>query len=217
MTTATNFTFTRRALAGLGLGLAATGSARAQDMAGKTIEWIIPFAVGGGSDVWARFHLPLLQKHMPGNPTVVIRNVTGGGSINGANQFAQRTRPDGLTILGTSGSTQFPYLMGDPRVRYDYRAWSVLMASPPGGVPYVRPALGVRGPAVPAELPAAPGANVGEQGPASSVHFRGPYTSVFMSANGPFGPPWSAWFCLCWAHGSNTVGNPLAPTPRHLD
>ena len=129
MTKASHFPITRRALGGLGLGLAATGTARAQDMAGKTIEWIIPFAVGGGSDVWARFHLPLLQKHMAGNPTVVIRNVTGGGSINGANQFAQRTRPDGLTIMGTSGSTQFPYLMGDPRVRYDYRAWSVLMAA----------------------------------------------------------------------------------------
>ena len=84
MTKAAHFSLSRRALGGLGLGLAATGTARAQDMAGKTIEWIIPFAVGGGSDVWARFHLPLLQKHMPGNPTVVIRNVTGGGSINGA-------------------------------------------------------------------------------------------------------------------------------------
>ena len=81
MTKAANFSLSRRALGGLGLGLAATGTARAQDMAGKTIEWIIPFAVGGGSDVWARFHLPLLQKHMPGNPTIVIRNVTGGGSI----------------------------------------------------------------------------------------------------------------------------------------
>ena len=115
MSKVASISLTRRALGGLGLGLAATGAARAQDMAGKTIEWIIPFAVGGGSDVWARFHLPLMQKHMAGNPTVVIRNVTGGGSINGANQFAQRTRPDGLTILGTSGSTQSPYLMGDPR------------------------------------------------------------------------------------------------------
>ena len=167
MTKAANFSLSRRALGGLGLGLAATGTARAQDMAGKTIEWIIPFAVGGGSDVWARFHLPLLQKHMPGNPTVVIRNVTGGGSINGANQFAQRTRPDGLTILGTSGSTQFPYLMGDPRVRYDYRAWSVLMASPTGGVLYVRPELGVRGAADLAKLQAAQGLKFGSQGPTS--------------------------------------------------
>ncbi|MCA3358214.1 MAG: tricarboxylate transporter [Roseomonas sp.] len=167
MTKASQFPITRRALGGLGLGLAATGTARAQDMAGKTIEWIIPFAVGGGSDVWARFHLPLLQRHMPGNPTVVIRNVTGGGSINGANQFAQRTRPDGLTILGTSGSTQFPFLMGDPRVRYDYRAWSVLMASPTGGVLYVRPELGVRGPADLPKLQAAQGLKFGSQGPTS--------------------------------------------------
>jgi tripartite-type tricarboxylate transporter receptor subunit TctC len=159
----------RRQLGALGLGLAATaaGAARAQDFAGKTIEWIIPFAVGGGSDVWARFHAPLLQKYLAGAPTLVIRNVTGGGSITGANQFAQRARPDGLTIMGSSGSTQFPYLLNDPRVRYDYKAWSCLMASPTGGALYVRPELGVRGAADLAKLQAAQGLKFGSQGPTS--------------------------------------------------
>jgi hypothetical protein len=57
--------------------------------------------------------------------------------------------------------------MGDPRVRYDYRAWSVLMASPTGGVLYVRPELGVRGPADLAKLQAAQGLKFGSQGPTS--------------------------------------------------
>lgn len=167
MTAKNNAQISRRALAGLGLGMAMTGRAQAQDFAGKTIEWIIPFGVGGGSDVWARYHLPFLQKQLPGAPTVVIRNVTGGGSISGTNQFAQRAKPDGLTILGTSGSTQFPFLMGDPRVRYDYRAWSVLMASPTGGALYLRPELGVRGPGDLAKLQAAQGLKFGSQGPTS--------------------------------------------------
>jgi tripartite-type tricarboxylate transporter receptor subunit TctC len=96
--------------------------------------------------VWARFNAPFFSKYLPGNPTVVVRNVPGGGSITGTNQFAQRARPDGLTILGTSGSTQFPYLLGDPRVRYDYGDWEVAMVSPTGGVFYVNPDLGVSGP-----------------------------------------------------------------------
>ncbi|WP_246026639.1 hypothetical protein [Paracoccus luteus] len=85
------------------------------DFKGKTIEFIIPFSPGGGSDTWARFNAPLLQKYLPGNPTVVVVNEPGGGSTKGANVFATRARPDGLTILGTSASTQFPYLLKDPR------------------------------------------------------------------------------------------------------
>lgn len=163
----------RRDLLRLGAaGLAAAGAlparaARAQDFAGKTIEWIIPLQVGGGSDTWARFHLPFLSRQLPGQPTIVIRNITGGGGINGTNQFAARARPDGLMILGTTGSIQFPYLLGDPRVRYDYKAWAPVLAGPTGGVLYVRPELGVRGVADFAKLKAAQGLKYGSQGPTS--------------------------------------------------
>jgi tripartite-type tricarboxylate transporter receptor subunit TctC len=113
-------------------------------MAGKTIEFVIPFGVGGGSDVWARFNAPFLSKHLPGNPTVVVKNVPGGGSITGTNQFAGSARPDGLTILGTSGSTQLPFLLGDRRVRYDYKDWDVVFAAPTGGVAYISSKYGVK-------------------------------------------------------------------------
>ncbi|MCZ4262369.1 tripartite tricarboxylate transporter substrate-binding protein [Limimaricola sp. G21655-S1] len=113
---------------------------------GETIEWIIPFSPGGGSDTWARFNAPFLQKYLPGNPTVVVVNEPGGGSTKGANLYAARAKPDGLQLLGTSGSTQFPYLLNDPRVRYDYQDWKVVMASPTGGVVYTTPATGVTAP-----------------------------------------------------------------------
>lgn len=129
------------------LTLAPTLSAAADvDFAGKTIRWIVPFGPGGGTDTWARFNAPLLEKHLPGNPTVIVVNEPGGGSTKGANLFAARAKPDGLTILGTSSSTQFPYLLGDPRVRYEYRDWHVVMASATGGVVYVRSELGIKGP-----------------------------------------------------------------------
>ena len=127
------------ALGGLGALGSATG-ARAQggfDLSGETVEFVIPFSEGGGSDVWARFYAPYLSKHLPGNPDVIVRNVPGGGSITGANEFAQRARPDGLSLLGTSGSTQFPYLLQDPRVRYDYTKLLPVVASPTGGVCYL--------------------------------------------------------------------------------
>ncbi len=131
-----------RVLAAAALAIA-VGTAQAADFSGKTIEWIIPFKEGGGSDTWARFNAPFFSRYLPGHPTVIVKNVPGGGSTTGANQFAARARPDGLTLLGTSGSTQFPYLLGDPRVRYEYQDWRIVMATPTGGVVYVAPSLGV--------------------------------------------------------------------------
>ncbi len=139
-------TVTRRAALGLAAGAAMVlaGPAFAQvSFEGETIEWVIPFSAGGGSDTWARFNAPFLSKYLPGNPTVVVVNEPGGGSTKGANLFAARADGDGLTILGTSGSTQFPYLLADPRVRYDYKDWKVVMAAPTGGVVYTSPSLGL--------------------------------------------------------------------------
>ena len=48
------------AAAAAGLTVAAT-AAQAADFSGKTIEWIIPFKAGGGSDKWSRFYAPLLS------------------------------------------------------------------------------------------------------------------------------------------------------------
>jgi len=139
---------TRRALMGGAIASALAAalplSASAADFRGKTVDFIIPFNVAGGSDVWARFYAPYLSKYLPGQPTVVVKNIPGGGSTKGANEFASRARPDGLTILGTSASTQFPYLLGDPRVRYQYKDWKVVLASPTGGVVYVSADLGVK-------------------------------------------------------------------------
>ena len=96
--------FSRRRILGAGvalIGLSLPGVAPAADFAGKAIEWTIPFNTGGGSDVWARFFAPLIAAELPGKPTIVVKNVGGGGSITGTNQFAARAKPDGLSILGT--------------------------------------------------------------------------------------------------------------------
>jgi tripartite-type tricarboxylate transporter receptor subunit TctC len=118
--------------------------ARASYFAGRTIEFIIPFAEGGGSDVWARFLAPFIARHLPGRPTVIVRNVPGGGSITGANEYAARARPDGLSLFGPSASTHLPFLLGDARVRYDYARWTPVLVSPTGGVAYVSARTGIR-------------------------------------------------------------------------
>jgi len=107
------------------------------DMSGKTIEWVIPFSETGGSAKWANFFAPLLSEELPGNPTVVVKFMPGAGSTKGANWFQEQEHEDGTLLFGTSGSTQFPYLLGDPRVRYEYSDWTPVMASGTGGVAYL--------------------------------------------------------------------------------
>ena len=140
----------RRSLLVAGLAASVSGlacgaaPANAADFAGKTITFVIPFGVGGGSDVWGRFIAIYLSKHLKGNPSVVVKNQPGGGSVGGANFFAASAKGDGLTILGTSGSTQFPYLLGEPRVKYEYNDWKLILAGPTGGVAYISAKAGVK-------------------------------------------------------------------------
>ncbi|HAR83424.1 MAG TPA: tricarboxylate transporter, partial [Sulfitobacter pontiacus] len=112
------------------------------DFAGKTIEWVIPFSETGGSAKWANFFAPLLSEELPGNPTVVVKFMPGAGSTKGANWFQEQEHDEGTVLFGTSGSTQFPYLLDDPRVRYEYSDWKPVMASGTGGVAYLNPADG---------------------------------------------------------------------------
>lgn len=126
------------------VGAMASSSASAQDLSGKTVEFVIPFSESGGSAAWANFYAPLLSKHLPGQPTVVVRYRPGAGSTEGANWFQEQTTADGTLIFGTSGSTQFPYLLDDPRVRYEYKDWKVVLSSGTGGVVFLPPDLGER-------------------------------------------------------------------------
>jgi tripartite-type tricarboxylate transporter receptor subunit TctC len=127
------------------LALMAPAASAKADFSGEKITWIIPFRVGGGSDVWSRLYAPFLQKYLPGNPIVAVKNMPGGGSITGGNHFEQRVRKaDGLTVFGSSGSTSFPYLLGNSKVKYDFAKYHIVFASPTGGVAYIKPDLGVK-------------------------------------------------------------------------
>jgi len=119
----------------------AVASSHGIDLKGKTIDLVIPFSESGGSAKWAHFYAPLLSEALPGKPTVVVKFMPGAGSTKGANWFQNQKYKDGTTLFGSSGSTQFPYLLGDPRVKYEYKDWNVVLASGTGGVAYLPPDL----------------------------------------------------------------------------
>ena len=114
------------------------------NLAGKTVEWVIPFSEKGGSAKWANFFAPLLSEALPGNPTVVVKYMPGAGSTKGANWFQKQKNGDGTVVFGTSGSTHFPYLLGDKRVKYEIKDWLPVMATGTGGVAYLNPQDGAK-------------------------------------------------------------------------
>lgn len=111
---------------------------------GKTIEVIVPFSPGGGSDVWIRTLSPYLEKYVRGNPRFLVRNIAAGRGIHGMNEFAAKGKGDGLHMVVSTASNYFPYLLGDKGVKYDFRKWKPLLVNPVGGVMYVSPGTGVK-------------------------------------------------------------------------
>ncbi len=62
---------------------------------GKTIRLIVAFSAGGGYDTYSRTIARHLGKYIPGNPSVVVDNMTGAGGIIHANYMYKQAKPDG--------------------------------------------------------------------------------------------------------------------------
>jgi tripartite-type tricarboxylate transporter receptor subunit TctC len=91
---------------------------------GKTVTVIVSGGVGGGVDAYARTLLPHLAKHLPGNPTMVVQNLPGGGGVQGVQRLYNVEPKDGTSIATTPGGPIKSPLMGTAPVNYDLRKFS---------------------------------------------------------------------------------------------
>lgn len=96
------------------LGLAATSlssGARAQeaapDYAGKTFDVLIPNPTGGGTDIFSRLVARYMSKHLPGEPTLVVRNVPGGSGLKMLQYFKQIDEASDPTFIVSHSSLPF--------------------------------------------------------------------------------------------------------------
>ncbi len=117
-----------RAVAALALVLAGTNSilglrpARADSVAdfykGRTVEVYVGYSTGGGYDIYARMLVRHLGRFIPGNPTLVAKNMEGAGSLRLANWLANAAPRDG-TAFGTIGrGTAFDPVLGQPGAQF---------------------------------------------------------------------------------------------------
>ncbi len=86
---------------------------------GKTITMIASTSPGGTGDLRIKAMVPTLRKHIPGNPTIIIEYMDGGGGRKGANYLFRNAKPDGLTIGALSGGIVGLQIMRESGVMYD--------------------------------------------------------------------------------------------------
>ncbi len=75
----------------------AAAAASASNFPFKPIRFIIPYAPGGGFDVYVRMIAPVMEQFLPKKVSIIPLNVSGGGGARGAIQL-YRARPDGYTL-----------------------------------------------------------------------------------------------------------------------
>ena len=78
--------------------LATIASADDNFYSGKTIQVLVGFTAGGGFDLYARTLARYMGRHIPGNPTLVVQNMPGGGSLRAANYLYNAAPTDGTAI-----------------------------------------------------------------------------------------------------------------------
>src|SRR5262245_65278392 len=80
---------------------------------GMTIKINIGFGPGGGYDAYARLLARYLGKHLPGNPTVVPRNMPGAGSLRVANYVYSAAPKDGSDLGAIAATAAMDALLGN--------------------------------------------------------------------------------------------------------
>jgi tripartite-type tricarboxylate transporter receptor subunit TctC len=102
---------------------AATAIANAQSPAdfykGKTVDLYVGYSVGGGYDLYARVLARHIGAHIPGNPTVIVKNMEGAGSLRLAN-WLYRVAPKDGSVIGIIGrGTGFDPLLSQQGAQFD--------------------------------------------------------------------------------------------------
>ena len=107
---------------GMGSAAATPASAASDEFyRGKVIRIVVGFSAGGGFDTYARSIARYMGKYIPGNPTIVVENMTGAASLIAANHIYKVAKPDGLTIGAFNGNQILNQLVGAQGIEFDAR------------------------------------------------------------------------------------------------
>jgi len=99
------------ALVSAAIMLAPAPASAADYYSGKSIELLIGAPPGGGYDIYARALARHFGRHIPGQPTIVAKNMPGAGSARAAGFISAIAPKDGTAIAAiTPGAVMGPLL-----------------------------------------------------------------------------------------------------------
>lgn len=112
----------------LGACLALTGETLAQtpapDEASRGVSMLASHAPGGGYDAYARLYARHAGKHLPGQPSVTVRNMPGAAGVIMANHIHSQAARNGAVIGLAPGAIATAALFESPGARYDAREFT---------------------------------------------------------------------------------------------
>ncbi|HSK29552.1 MAG TPA: tripartite tricarboxylate transporter substrate-binding protein, partial [Candidatus Limnocylindria bacterium] len=112
---------------------------------GKTLRFVVGSATGNFYDSWARLIARHWGKYIPGNPTVMVQNMPGAGSITAVNYVYGVAKPDGLTVVLPNNSIYIEQLVGRKEAQFDLRKYHWLgSASQDSIMFYMRADTGIK-------------------------------------------------------------------------
>ena len=88
---------------------------------GKTIRVIVGGTAGGGFDIYARAITRHMARHIPGNPTLYVDNMTGAATRIAAKYMHSAAKPDGLTFGIFNGYLILGQVLGQEGIDFDVR------------------------------------------------------------------------------------------------
>ncbi len=92
----------------LAAALSLSSGSSAQDFyAGKTLEFLIAASAGGGYDLPGRAIARHMHRHIPGQPTLVVKNMSGANGLTMTNFLYNVASRDGTVMGMTSNSVPF--------------------------------------------------------------------------------------------------------------
>lgn len=93
---------------------------------GKTLSMIVPYSPGGDYDRRSRLIAQFMGKHIPGNPTIVTRNMPGGGGVVAANWLMNVAPRDGTVIHVLAQAMPIMQALSVKGVKFDVRQYNWL-------------------------------------------------------------------------------------------
>lgn len=106
-------------LSGLLAALSCAPSSAADYYEGKQIAIAVGLPAGGGFDLYARLLAHHWQRHIPGNPNIIVLNRPGAGSVKAANYVYTVAAADGTQLAMTLDVTPIFQLLDVSGVKYD--------------------------------------------------------------------------------------------------